>query len=138
MNISQTVLLLTGATLFSGSIADDDAGYIFRNDVRPAYEDSVSVEQLAELQADENVILLDVRLLEDFEAYPVLIPGAEYKNPEDIEAWSSTLPQDSKVIVYCVKGRWVSQKAANYLNDKGIEVSSLEGGIVAWDENKEE
>ena len=66
----------------------------------------------------------------------MLISGASYNNPEDIQAWSSALPKDSKVVVYCVKGKWVSQKAANYLADKGYEVFSLEGGIEAWEQAK--
>lgn len=112
--------------------------YVFRNDNRPTYDDVVTVKDLGDLQKDDKVIVLDVRLLEDFEADPVLIPGAEYKNPEDIVAWSSALPEDKKVVVYCVKGKWVSQKVASYLDDQGVEVSSLEGGVEGWKQENEQ
>ncbi len=106
--------------------------YVFRSDDRPGYGRTVSIEELAAANAAANLVLLDVRLLEDYEADPVLIPGARYRNPEAIEQWSSAIPKSAKVVVYCVKGRWVSQKAANYLDRKGFEVYSLSGGIEAW------
>jgi rhodanese-related sulfurtransferase len=115
-----------------GLVACSDApDYEFRSDDRPAYDKSVTVAELAAKPGD-SVVVLDVRLREDFEADPVLIPGAMYRNPENIEAWSSSLPEDSTVVVYCVKGKWVSQKAANYLAAKGLDVYSLDGGIQAW------
>ena len=77
--------------------------------------------------------MLDVRLQEDFDADPVLIPQARYKDPENIVEWVGEMtPADGPVLVYCVRGKWVSQKAANYLNDRGFEVYSLDGGIEAW------
>jgi rhodanese-related sulfurtransferase len=42
------------------------------------------------------------------------------------------LPKDGVVVVYCVHGKWVSQKAANYLQDQGFEVYALDGGIEHW------
>ncbi|MDG1994873.1 MAG: rhodanese-like domain-containing protein [Emcibacteraceae bacterium] len=56
-----------------------------------------------------------------------------------IAKWAELLPKDKKVILYCVKGAWVSHKAATYLNDKGYDVSTLNGGIRQWKtDNKEE
>lgn len=106
--------------------------YDFRDQYRPSYENTISVDELNSMRSDPNVTVLDVRLFEDYEANPTLIPGARYMDPENIETWASAVPAKSKVVVYCVKGKWVSQKAANYLTDKGIETYSLEGGIEAW------
>jgi len=106
--------------------------YVFRNNDRPTYEDTVDVNKLQAMANAGEVTVLDVRLLEDYEADPTLIPGAVYRNPEEIELWASDLPADKPVVVYCVKGRWVSQKAASYLDNKGKNVFSLEGGIEAW------
>lgn len=111
--------------------------YEFRNDDRPTYDRSVTVNELSAINPGGNVVVLDVRLKEDFEADPVLIPGALYRNPENIVEWSSSLPADSKVVVYCVKGKWVSQKAANFLDEKGFDVYSLDGGIQAWQSSEE-
>lgn len=122
--------LLLAALLLSACAAND--GYDFRSDDRPPYTRAVDASRLEALQRTDDVTVLDVRLLEDFKADPELIPGAMYRNPDDIEQWFSALPQDSKVVVYCVKGRWVSQKAATFLSDKGYDVYSLSGGIEGW------
>lgn len=83
-------------------------------------------------QANASPIMLDVRLKEDFAKDPVLIPGAIYKNPEDLPTWLASLDKDKEVIVYCVAGKWVSQKVAYMLNQSGVKVHSLEGGFNAW------
>jgi rhodanese-related sulfurtransferase len=102
----------------------------FRSAGRPVYPHTVSV---TELHGDSPArVLLDVRLPEDYAADPVLIPGALYRNPDDIERWASEIPAGADVVVYCVRGKWVSQKAAHYLSDRGVAVRSLEGGIEAW------
>lgn len=125
----KTVLatLLLGAAVTVGA-----EEFEFRNDERPTYDQSISVEQLASLQENEKITLLDVRLIEDYEADPTLIPGASHQDPEKITQWFSEIPQDSKVVVYCVKGAWVSHKAATFLDEKGIETYTLDGGIRDW------
>lgn len=110
--------------------------YVFRSQDRPTYQNSINVVELRALSGDPKVKVLDVRLLEDYQAQPTLIPGATYMNPENIEAWASTLPADATVVVYCIAGRWVSQKAATYLDQQGIETYSLQGGIEAWQETQ--
>jgi Fe-Mn family superoxide dismutase len=62
-----------------------------------------------------------------------LIPGAIRRDPEGIADRAGKLPKDKPVVVYCVKGKWVSQKAATYLSEHGFDVRSLDGGINAWD-----
>ena len=106
--------------------------YEFRNDDRPSYDRAITVEELPALQ-ESGAVVLDVRLLEDFEADPVLIPDAMYKDPESIQSWAGQMsPTDGPVVVYCVAGKWVSQKAATYLSDAGYDVYTLDGGIAAW------
>ena len=106
------------------------AGYDFRSADRPPFKQTVSVAEL--VARNPRPILLDVRLPEDYAADPQLIPGAEYRNPEEIATWASDLPTDTEVVVYCVRGRWVSQKAAHFLSERGVKVRSLDGGIEAW------
>lgn len=123
--------ILFASMFFSNiSFAQDD--FIFRNDNRPEYKKNISLDQLNEMQKNEKIVLLDVRLTEDFALDPILIPGAEYKNPENISKWASTLPKNKKIVLYCVKGAWVSQKAATYLDEQGYDVSTLNGGIQEW------
>ncbi|MDH3990164.1 MAG: hypothetical protein OEV34_13590, partial [Gammaproteobacteria bacterium] len=59
--------------------------YEFRNDDRPTYENTVTVEELVELKK-QGAVVVDVRLIEDFQAEPTLIPDAMYRDPENIEA----------------------------------------------------
>jgi rhodanese-related sulfurtransferase len=125
-------MLLPLALWLAASCAPGPDAYVFRNDDRPAYTRTASVDELKAM-APGAVTLLDVRLSEDFAASPTMIPGATHRDPEAIADWASTLPRDKPVVVYCVKGKWVSQKAATYLSAQGFDVRSLDGGINAWD-----
>ncbi|MEM9705255.1 MAG: rhodanese-like domain-containing protein [Pseudomonadota bacterium] len=104
----------------------------FRTGDRPGYDRSVMAEDLAQLQAD-GAVILDVRLAEDFDADPRLIPGALRRDPEDFASWADEIPTDRPVVTYCVKGKWVSQKTAHSLAAAGVDAFNLEGGIVAHD-----
>ncbi len=117
--------------LFSTAFAQSE-DFEFRNDIRPGYDDTVSIEQLSELQKPGKVVLFDVRLEEDLAQSPALITGAEYKNPEHLDTWINQIDRSKTVVVYCVAGKWVSQKVAHLLDEAGITVHSLEGGIDAW------
>ncbi len=109
----------------------------FRNDERPAFAKSITVKELSEKVEANQVLLLDVRLKEDFERDTQLIPGATYLDPEKLATWSATLPRDAEIVVYCVAGKWVSQKVAALLHAQGLRVSSLAGGIEAWKKSHE-
>jgi len=119
-------------TLLVALVCSGADGYDFRSPDRPRYERSISVTELRKMKAAQAVTLLDVRLLEDFAEDQSLIPGASYKNPDDIALWSAELAADVSIVVYCVKGKWVSQKAAKYLAEAGYDVLTLDGGIEAW------
>ena len=125
-------MLLPLALWVTASCAPAPDAYVFRNDDRPAYTRTASVDDLKAM-APDAVTILDVRLSEDFAASPTMIPGASHRDPEAIADWASKLPRDKPVVVYCVKGKWVSQKAATYLSEQGFDVRSLDGGIDAWD-----
>src|SRR5215813_11523043 len=45
---------------------------------------------------------------------------------------SEALPRASSVVVYCVHGHEVSQRAAAALNDAGIAARYLDGGLEGW------
>lgn len=104
----------------------------FRSDDRPEYTRQVSLEEVKDL-TDRGGVILDVRLKEDYDANPVLIPDALYRDPELMSDWASDLEQiDAPVVVYCVRGKWVSQKVASELDERGHDVYVLDGGIEAW------
>lgn len=83
-----------------------------------------------------GALVIDVRLPEDFASNPVLIDGAVYRNPEQISQWAGALPKDRPIVVYCVKGAWVSQKAATYLRGLGRNVYGLAGGQAGWNASR--
>ena len=89
---------------------------------------SISPAQLARLIGTPDCpIILDVRLPEDFNADPQLIPTsrrADYAAP--------IVPQGAKVIVVCHRGKKLSEGAAAMLRAAGHQAEVLEGGNVAW------
>jgi len=123
---------LAFALVLAASCAPAPDGYVFRNGERPEYSRTATVDDL-KAPGPDGATVVDVRLSEDFAASPTMIPGAIRRDPETISDWVSKLPKDKPVLVYCVKGKWVSQKAAVYLSGHGFDVRSLEGGINAWD-----
>lgn len=125
-------MLFAFTLLLAVSCSPAPDAYAFRNDDRPEYTRTASVADL-KAQAPDGVTVVDVRLSEDFAASPTMIPGAIRRDPEGIADWASKLPKNKPVVVYCVKGKWVSQKAATYLSEHGFDVRSLDGGINAWD-----
>ena len=79
-----------------------------------------------------RIALLDVRRRPAFEAEPRLIPGAVWKDPEQVDRWVAELNPNRSVVVYCVHGHEVSHGVADRLRDLGLEALLLEGGIEAW------
>jgi rhodanese-related sulfurtransferase len=100
---------------------------------------SVSPDELkALLEKDpEAAVVIDVRRRNDFEADRRLIPGARWKDPEQVESWGRDLPQDKPVVVYCVRGGTVSQSVASKLAESELQVRYLEGGPAAWNQATE-
>ena len=92
-------------------------------------------EDLKKLLKSKDVVLLDVRRKADYDADPHLIPGAVWRDPEEVETWSRELPQERPVVVYCVKGGSVSQSITENLNKKQVAARFVEGGRNAWKES---
>jgi rhodanese-related sulfurtransferase len=92
-------------------------------------------EDLKKLLKSKDVVLLDVRRKADYDADPHLIPGAVWRDPEEVETWSRELPQERPVVVYCVKGGSVSQSITENLNKKQVPARYVEGGLKAWKES---
>jgi rhodanese-related sulfurtransferase len=79
-----------------------------------------------------GIALLDVRRRPAFEAEPRLIPGAVWRDPEQVDRWAAGLNPNRSVVVYCLHGHEVSQGVVDQLQDLGLEALLLEGGIEAW------
>lgn len=96
-------------------------------------KDAVTPAELKELIDQDAVIrVLDVRRREHRTEVEHPIPGAEWKDPEQIADWSNDLGRAGEVIVFCVHGHNVSQGARDYLREQGVRSRIVEGGIEEW------
>ena len=93
---------------------------------------TIPPDELDRLMKAGDILLLDVRRRTDREADPAGIPGAEWRDPEQVGGWSTDLPHGRRVFVYCVRGGSVSRSVTAELAEKGIRTGYLEGGIEAW------
>jgi len=76
-------------------------------------------------------MLIDMRIDEDFDDDPRMIPGSVRHAHTDLRALVERAA-DSRVVIYCQKGRKISQGAAAVLRNDGIQAEVLEGGQFAW------
>lgn len=80
----------------------------------------------------KNILLIDVRRRNDYEADAQKLPGAAWLDPEKPMQWSTALPLDREIVIYCVRGGSVSNSVVDQLQAKGIKARFIEGGIEAW------
>lgn len=91
-----------------------------------------AAELKEELKSNQNIRLLDVRRKADYDQSSETIAGATWHDPDQVAEWARTLPADSDLIVYCVRGGSVSQSVARTLQESHPKVRFLEGGIIGW------
>lgn len=87
---------------------------------------------LEENKDNEKIILIDVRT--SFEFNQGHIKGAKLKPIEEIEEWIEFLEKDKTYILYCRTSNR-SKIAHQILESKNIEVISILGGILDWNNN---
>jgi rhodanese-related sulfurtransferase len=93
---------------------------------------SISADKLSRLIGTANTpTLIDVRIDEDFDAYPRVIPGAVRRSHSNTLEWASQFT-GRPVIVVCQKGQKLSEGAAALLRHSGVAAEILEGGFVGW------
>ena len=97
------------------------------------FEDA-DVNGFAARIADPDVVLLDVRTVEEFnEGHLQNALNIDVKQGDFAEKAKSALPADKTIAVYCRSGVR-SVIAANQLAAEGYKVVNLKGGIKAWNE----
>lgn len=94
--------------------------------------ETITAQELKTLLDASELTLLDVRRKADQQASPQGIPGAAWKDPEQIGAWSADLPKDKPVVIYCVRGGSVSASVQAALKAQDFDVKFVEGGLAAW------
>ena len=93
---------------------------------------NADVTGFAELAADTNVVVLDVRTASEFaEGHLERAINIDYQQSDFVEKAKATLPMDKKIAVYCRSGRR-SAGAARKLSYEGYKLVNLKGGIIAW------
>ena len=94
--------------------------------------ENADVQEFAELIADTNVVVLDVRSAVEFaEGHIQRAILIDQGQSDFVEKAKATLPTDKKIAVYCRSGRR-SANAAGRLADVGYKCVNLKGGIIAW------
>lgn len=94
--------------------------------------ENADVQKFAELIADTNVVVLDVRSAAEFaEGHIQRAILIDQGQSDFVEKAKATLPTDKKIAVYCRSGRR-SANAAGRLADVGYKCVNLKGGIIAW------
>jgi rhodanese-related sulfurtransferase len=97
---------------------------------------SISPDKLSRLIGTAHTpALIDVRIDEDFDADPHLIPGAVRRSHRDTHEWAAQLG-GRPVIVICHKGQKLSEGAAAWLRHSGVAAEILENGFVGWQQAK--
>lgn len=89
----------------------------------------LDAKTLKQALSDRSVVLVDVREADEYAAEH--LPGAELQPLSKFDP-SQVRPSDGKkLVLYCRSGNR-STKAASQLLSQGVEVSHLDGGIMAW------
>jgi rhodanese-related sulfurtransferase len=92
----------------------------------------ISTEKLARLVGTPKCpALIDVRIDEDFDADPRLIPGSVRRDYRHVQEWVSGLNSESAVVI-CHRGKKLSYGVAAWLRHRGITADVLDGGFEAW------
>jgi rhodanese-related sulfurtransferase len=91
-----------------------------------------SADEFEKAIASKNIQLLDVRTADEYKAGHIKNSfQANWLNKPEFEDRTSHLDKSKPVFVYCLSGGR-SAAAANYLSEKGYDVTNLTGGITAW------
>ena len=94
--------------------------------------ENAEVQEFAELIADSNVVVLDVRTAAEYaEGHIQRAILIDQGQSDFMEKAKATLPTDKTIAVYCRSGRR-SANAAGRLADVGYKCVNLKGGIIAW------
>ncbi len=96
----------------------------------------ITVSQLSQLIGTPNApTLIDVRIDDDFAEDPQIIPTALRCSFTNIASLAPQL-ENKHAVIYCQKGKKISQGAAAILRALGIKTETLEGGHFAWRDAK--
>lgn len=61
----------------------------------------ITKEQLKEKLGDPDVIILDVRVENQWKESPNKILGAVHENATEVKSWAGKYPKDKTIVLYC-------------------------------------
>jgi rhodanese-related sulfurtransferase len=98
--------------------------------------ENTDVKGFAELMKAPDVVVLDVRTVDEFkEGHIKGAVNIDQAQSDFIEKTKATISTDKTIAVYCRSGRR-SANAAGKLAAEGYKCVNLKGGILAWKEAK--
>lgn len=131
INVKSLLIMAVVAIIAISCATRMGKGKATLNNALTAYS-NVNVDEFQNLIAENSVQLLDVRTPEEFaEGH---IAGATLVDVNDstfTEQAMAVLDATRPVAVYCRSGRR-SARAASLLSAKGMKVTNLNGGVIAW------
>jgi len=93
---------------------------------------AITISQLSRLIGLPHApALLDVRIDEDYQADPRLVPGSLRRDYRAAQTWADNY-RNRSVVVICQQGQKLSEGTAAWLRFEGIDAQTLEGGFEAW------
>lgn len=99
------------------------------------YED-VNVNRFAELIDDTSVVVLDVRTADEFnDGHIAGAVNVDVRQGDFLQKAKAVLPTDKTIAVYCRSGKR-SANACSQLSAENYKCVNLEGGILAWIDEK--
>ncbi|QDG79042.1 sulfurtransferase/chromate resistance protein [Labrenzia sp. PHM005] len=79
----------------------------------------------------ECPVLVDVRIDEDYQEDPYLIPGSFRHSYLDIDGLAAKIG-GQKCVVICQKGKKLSEGVSAWLRHEGLDAEVLQGGVFGW------
>lgn len=97
-----------------------------------AASEGLGVPAAALREALGQTTVLDVRRASVYAGAKEKVTGAVWRDPSKLAQWTSDLPRDKDIAIYCVHGHEVSRATAVALSATGLKVKYLTGGIEGW------
>ncbi len=93
-------------------------------------ENKITINELKEIQAINNVMVLDVRKPNEYSEGH--IPNALNIPVDDLEKRLSEIPEAMLIVTTCGRGGGRARRAQAYLQEIGKNVKWLEGGSLGY------
>lgn len=84
------------------------------------------------LAQPDGAVILDLRRKADYDKDTLTMPASRRFDPDKIAEWSSALPKDKEILLFCAHGRSVSDASVDYLTKNGYKARLIAGGFDSW------